>query len=140
MGCDIHVHVELKVDGQWEHYAQLRPSRSYRTFARMAGVRGTEKPIALPRGLPDDITKMTRRDAEFWGDNGHDHSWLDCAEIRQLIDWFHEHVAHKLGEEFTPWSYLGLEDWLGCYLYGNALDNIERARAEDIRLVFWFDN
>ncbi len=54
MGCDIHCHIEIKVEGTWHHYSAPNVDRSYRLFARMAGVRNTGgvKPIAPNRGLP----------------------------------------------------------------------------------------
>ena len=49
MGCDIHAHFEIKVDGEWLHYSQANINRNYRLFEKMAGVRGENKnAISLP--------------------------------------------------------------------------------------------
>lgn len=63
MGCDIHLHTEVKINGVWHHMGAPSVPRNYRLFAKMAGVRGIETPIAEPRGLPGDATLLTRRDA-----------------------------------------------------------------------------
>ena len=49
MGCDIHLHAEIKVNGKWEHYAHPHIRRDYRLFAKMASVRNA------PYGHPEHI-------------------------------------------------------------------------------------
>lgn len=131
MGCDIHIHVEIKVDGKWEHYAQPYCQRHYRLFERMAGVRGeVQNAIAAPRGLPPYATKTTRFDCNYWGPDGHSHSWLSSFEVTQIIKEFHDI------DEWKNWRYLfgnGYEDFLEYpKSYPEGL--------EDFRWVFWFDN
>lgn len=38
MGCDIHLHIEVKINGAWEHYATPRVDR-LRTCALSSGSR-----------------------------------------------------------------------------------------------------
>lgn len=38
MGCDIHLHSEVMVDGVWHHHAKGQVERNYRLFAKMANV------------------------------------------------------------------------------------------------------
>ncbi len=127
MGCDIHLAVEVRRDGQWhralppEHvrspwlveYAAENPdnawaveharvvwydSRNYNVFAVLANVRndGFIKPIAEPRGLPDDMSdEVARLDGEHpahdYGSHDvslgdHSQSWLTLAEL-QAYPW-----------------------------------------------------
>lgn len=61
MGCDIHAHIELKVNGKWEHYSCPNIQRWYTLFTRICGVRGNDNitPIDKPRGLPEDLNIVT---------------------------------------------------------------------------------
>jgi hypothetical protein len=59
MGCDIHGVWQRKVGDAWEDVSsEYEQGRDYRLFAVLAGVRAGEcapRPIAEPRGLPDDF-------------------------------------------------------------------------------------
>ncbi len=136
MGCDIHLHVEVKIKGKWQHFAQLRPRRDYHLFGKMAGVRDEDPvPISNKRGLPADATELTLFDAELWGDDGHNHGYIKAEEMRQLTEWYQ-----------SQWPGNWFESWVGVYLFGNSFAGFtdypdERpAGLEDVRLVFWFDN
>ena len=39
MGCDIHAHLEIKIDGKWLYYSPVNINRNYNVFAKTAGVR-----------------------------------------------------------------------------------------------------
>lgn len=140
MGCDIHAHTEIKVNGEWHHYSQPDIGRDYALFTRMAGVREAEgiETIASPRGLPSDITFTTRFDAEqHWGVDGHSHSWLGCKELAALVEWYDERHADK---DWLGWEFRGLG-----YLFGNRWDFHTNSYdypegLQDARIVFWFDN
>lgn len=43
MGCDIHLHQEVKINGEWHHYRLAEMPRNYEVFEKMAGVRGDVK-------------------------------------------------------------------------------------------------
>jgi hypothetical protein len=144
MGCDIHLHVEIKIDGVWEHYAHPNISRNYALFARMAGVRGNDyiKPIALPKGTPKDMTKVTRLDFEAWGADAHSASWLGLRDIVMLEGWLD---GQNWGDSALSTS---LEHTiLHTYLFGSSFSSLvlypddNRVQGlEDVRFVFWFDN
>jgi len=110
MGCDIHLYVEKLVNGKWEiqrgfvssmyeadseffSTAKFRnavtpyDNRNYQLFGALAGVREDNiKPIAEPRGLPDDASPEVAAEAKDYGIDGHTHSWLTLKEILDF-DW-----------------------------------------------------
>lgn len=129
MGCDIHLYVERRENGQWvsadkwtedewmkEHYPEeARPrvhhddrfysGRNYDLFAILANVRngsgfagvitGTGLiPIAMPRGVPEDVSPEYEAEVESWGSDGHSHSWLT---VRELLDYNWDQVTTKIG-------------------------------------------
>lgn len=134
MGCDIHIHIEERqlqddvlneafclLGGEvWRHYKRGGDfeNRSYRTFERLAGVRGSaDRAIAPPRGFPADASAPTREDYQSWGPDAHTPSWLTFAEL-------FEH------------------DWGECEWWEEELKAICAASGrepEDLRMVFWFD-
>ena len=144
MGCDIHLHVEIKVNGKWHHYSHPHIMRNYQVFCMMAGVRqygedDEPKPISPPRGLPNDATFTTQFDSDHWDTDGHSHSWLTDAEAGRVQEWYEERFKPKVSE--GP---------LFGYLFGNYIDSYLKY-AEDgkslfemgyecARVCFWFDN
>lgn len=137
MGCDIHVHVEIRYKGEWVHYIAPRVNRWYRLFAVMAGVRGEDTPIVEPKGLPDDMSVVTKIDWEFCEDDWHTPSWFNEEEIMKLEDWLQDHDKTL---EY---------DILGSYFYGNGFVGWKRYPEDEtnmpggidgVRMVFWFDN
>jgi hypothetical protein len=138
MPCDIHLHVEVKIDNQWHHYTLCRLKRNYQLFARMADVRNNWgiTPITPPKGLPDDPTFLTQFDASRWGTDGHSHSWLSSKEVEELETWFNEQ-EEKWGDS--------LSEQCG-WLFGNSFQGFHKypedkpEGLEDFRWVFWFDN
>lgn len=148
MGCDIHLHIEVKIDGQWEHYGAPYVSRWYALFAKMAGVRdyANATPISAPKGMPEDVTKLTRIDCEYLGIDGHSHSWLGLDELMQLEDWLKDQRDEWLTHSDT--QSINLEHHvLHTYLFGNSFTGPRRfpseerePKVQDVRFVFWFDN
>ncbi len=136
MGCDIHLHVEIKVRGEWLHYNQPRIKRDYALFTKMAGVRNYDDeidPISEPRGIPLDCTKTTQLVCDHWDTDGHSHSWLSYEEISQLQEWHEKRTD----------SYFKFYDNFG-YMFGNGWRSKHRCDdpefLEDVRFIFWFDN
>ena len=154
MGCDIHFYVEQRItdfDGKtdfwrsidvWEESedcsgmldcvreSQFYTGRCYWLFAKMAGVRnygGQIDPYCLPRGLPDDCSKVIRRESDRWGSDGHSHSFLTLDELKGM-----------------DWSYNGKIEPYGLPRIKKCIDRMlqiptSRWRRE-VRAVFWFDN
>jgi hypothetical protein len=140
MGCDIHLHTEVKINGVWHHYGTPSVDRNYQLFAKMAGVRGDERPIAEPRGLPSDATELTKYDCRQWDRDGHTHSYLTAEEIYQLMEWgkaqgFYGKPLPAFWEG-NQFGWLFGNDWSGFTKYPDK----RRPGLEDVRFVFWFDN
>ena len=145
MGCDIHPHVEVKINGRWEHYNAPNVLRNYRLFAKMAGVRNYPDfeitPICEPRGLPGDASTVTKFSADRDGCDGHSHSYLTADEFAQLVGWY-EDEGHYPGEKVGAFWF---EDQFG-FLFGNSIAGFAKYPSdrppglEDVRVVFWFDN
>lgn len=143
MGCDIHLHSEVKINGTWHHYAKYDCKRNYALFAKMANVRNNDNdiaPLSLPKGMPKDASFLTQFMCDEYGVDGHSHSWLSAKEIALLEDWMRancfENPSHNVYIENTYWGYFFGNTWGGFTKYPN-----ERPKGvEDVRFVFWFDN
>lgn len=141
MGCDIHLHIEVKLDGAWHHYAAPNVSRWYGLFEKLAGVRGDIKnAISEPKGLPDDVTLVTLRDADHWKLAAHNHSWVGVDEIVKLEQWLREQPADRSALEYDLehsilHTYLGGSSFTAWKIYGDNYLGVE-----DVRFVFWFDS
>lgn len=141
MSCDIHVHVEIKLNGKWEHYNHPSVNRNYLLFAKIAGVRSdhTVEPVAMGRGLPDNLSVTTKLDSELWGTDGHSHSWMTANEAEEVTEWYNK----KSSVDYNRPPLFG-------YLFENSLDSylkypIDFLREvalgfEEARVVFWFND
>lgn len=117
MGTDIHFFVEKRVKDKWVSADkweidkdcepprervkdELYGDRNYNLFAILANVRNGAGfagiktgegfvPIAMPRGLPDDVCDRIQKECDEWGSDGHSHSYLTVAEIMDY-DWTQE--------------------------------------------------
>jgi len=145
MGCDIHLHIEAKVNERWEHYAAPHVNRWYQLFAWMAGVRGEpSEAIVVPRGAPQDASILTQILRKDYGSDGHSDSWLDHNEIMELEDRIEKWCEQ---EQRTKLDYDLEHNILHTYLAGNSFTSKWRYPGSalpegitDIRFVFWFDN
>lgn len=140
MGCDIHCHVEVKFHDKWHHYTFLKIPRYYALFARMANVRNYDNevsPIDQPRGLPTDITDMTRLVYKRWGSDAHSQSYLNSAEVIQLYDWIDQTESFVDGNAIkNSFGYLFGHYYKSFYMYRYEFPE----ELQDFRWVFWFDN
>ena len=158
MGCDIHCYVEFQEPNDGNHWrafgGHINPGRSYRTFYRMAGVRGDYSnihPITEPRGVPSDLAY-----------EAHDDNWLYVSDppekgecMRETADsyvqWGSKYLDEKRQYVSHPdWhshSWLTPEEFGQCLEYAHpeykallaAMKSLE-ASGYVVRLVFWFDN
>ncbi len=136
MGCDIHLHVEVKIHGKWEHYNHPYIHRNYGLFCKMAGVRRDDEspePISEPRGLPDDLSVTAKFDDDYWIGDGHSHSWLSAEEAHEVQEWYERNDG---ADKHPP---------LFGYVFGNDIgsgqvEDLKESGLTDCRIVFWFDN
>lgn len=141
MGCDIHVHVERRVNDVWEPVSgDFDPGRSYLLFGALAGVRNqTFTCIADPRGIPEDSCGEIQAHWEQWSGDGHSASYylvselLEARELTQPVETYldtKDFIAYK--EDGNP------ENWYGLYVPNGyeeiSLEEMER-RAEQV--AFW---
>jgi hypothetical protein len=132
MGCDIFLHIEVKIDSVWHHYGKLDTQRNYDLFAKMAGERWIGDfeviPISEPKGLPDDVSKVTLAEYTEEKNDYYDVSWLSFEEIKTLYHWCLETEIEFPFSEVEP-LYIDEDDF-----------TIESSPYDDLRFVFWFSN
>jgi len=165
MGCDIHLHAERREGDKWVGVELPRKpmwegasyteaplhSRSYGTFAFLAGVRNYSEvtPIAEPRGFPADASPEVKADHETWDLDAHTASWLSLEEL-QAYDYDQKMEDRRYTQQTGPNSFNGgatcepgegkkmtVREFL-CKGFFDDLETIKRAGAD--RIVFWFDN
>lgn len=150
MGCDIHLHSEVKRKGKWLHHSQQKVERNYMLFAKMGEPHRNDFgiiPISAPKGLPHDATELTLLHSEKFGPDGHSHSWLNAKEISELHafiespdnpeSWFEGRCNDRL-----MWSHDNMPYFMGNHLSGffDYPEDFEGTGIEDVRYVFFFDN
>lgn len=162
MGCDIHMFTEYKKtylpkeEQKWQncdHFmvedeedtthpdglevVEVYGGRDYELFARLAGVRkynGDVPTLSEPRGLPKDISPTTKKWSEYWGGDGHSHSY---AIYRELKDYQYTHACDSIGfKEMMD----AIEKRLKEVFWVRDNGNIEDKYKDNFRIVFWFDN
>ncbi|AWE54207.1 MULTISPECIES: hypothetical protein [Streptomyces] len=142
MGTDIHGYIEVRnscVDSsepdddepllRW-HQAMLLDhifkGRDYDAFGSLFGVRGgCSEPLAAQRGFPRDASRAATRAFEWEQENAHSASWINWAEL-----------AGQVWDSAEP--RVPDEDWGDVWSVMAVL--AKRHRAENVRLVVWFDN
>ena len=108
MGCNCSAHIEVKIGGKWEHYSAPKIQRYYKVFEKMAGVRGdVTNAISTPKGLPDDISVITKMDVDK---DAHNQSWLSLDEFKELYE-YQKYFCSLMG---INWQKVNIEQY-GCY-------------------------
>jgi hypothetical protein len=136
MGCDITMHVERRVNGEWQHVWAVDQHRSYAFFAMLAGVRNNTLmgrgedivPLDDPRGLPFNVTRET---AESLGDDEHSHSY---ASLRELQEYNLDRSFLDARGEATSYREL-CEGHFAKLIRGMT----PLGAPDDVRIVFAFD-
>ena len=168
MGCDIHMYVECKSvsnkDSKWRcgdyfriynpvadepiiKRVELYGDRDYSLFAVLAGVRNSNlvEYIAEPKGLPDDATEFVKREYVAWGSDAHSCSYFT---LRELIDYQNEHEpVDEFGYDILKPLINRLKqradelDVIWDFEWNNSFTrDVAYKKANNIRIVFWFDN
>ena len=135
MGCDIHSMMEVRnpIDRTWatattfsDEHGYTSPidepigGRNYALFAILANVRNgygfagcdtgdALKPIAMPRGIPEDASPAFQKWATEWGADGHSHTHHSLAELL-AYDYHRQLVARGVLtlEEYSYWTGWGM--------------------------------
>jgi len=168
MGCDIHGYLEVKIKERWNSIKEIPKDRAYDMFGILADVRNyvNAKPISGPKGVPEDASDFVAQEIVDWDIDGHSHSWLTWEEISKY-DWEQKSLDERVstiekatGKELSKASYTYLQDkpdprfelkhlerimkelvpqsWKD--FFDDMKDFAERFGAENVRIVFWFDN
>jgi hypothetical protein len=145
MGCDIHIYVEHRVEGEWRLLEEVPlwtsvdgkttntySTRDYDLFGILADVRNGSghPPISESKGLPTDVSPSLRAAYKAEGEYLHSASYLTLAEIVRY-NWNRSWEY----EDLTRRELVG-EEWF-CFLA--ALDQIDDD-PKNVRIVFWFDS
>lgn len=136
MGCDIHLVVERRIQGDpdWigiyasDNAPGGRPKiaqRNYEFFAEVAGVRGSSATTTYARNLPRDVSRLAWINFMACPTDYHHPSHLTVTEF--IGAWRRANPNDEsFREQFCAYDLLGVDsDW---------------PEAADYRVVFWFDN
>ena len=158
MGCDIHVYTEFKKEnktwvnvdkiikniyfnGEWlfeDEYCiiPIYDYRNYELFEVLAGVRGNmDDAIHYPKGIPDDISKLTQDQYKHWSLIAHSQSYFTLYELKRNRYKVKKEVIKNYDDLITS-----LEQRL-CEIYNyDSVKSIMIDKTHMIRIVFWFDN
>lgn len=118
--------------------------RHYLLFEVLAGVRANHDlaPVSPPKGIPEDVSPEGRSLAEYWGINGHSHSWLTAGELN-AYDW--DQVITREGwvnvNQFKEFMEKGEPSgWCGGVGGGGTRHITNREMREGIQNGFMFGN
>lgn len=151
MACDIHIHVEVKPEGNTEWtsgdiYTMMNGTprrvelkagaRNYHLFSILADVRnyGYVQPTCQPRGVPDDLSKELFVELMGWGEDAHSTSYFTLNELIAELPNYKDHesfveLVDELKERYNLLFYEG-------YQYKTSYSEL----GDNLRIVFWFDN
>lgn len=151
MGCDIHCYAERKGARKFVKVrCNVFDSRSYGTFAFLAGVRNYSDvtPIAERRGFPVNASQAVKTAYEGWGTDAHSPSWLSVSELTSFD--YDQPMEDRRVTRRTAWGFDGgctsepgggrmttYREFLGEWFFKD-IKKLQDAGAE--RVVFWFDN
>lgn len=129
MGCDIHLHAEMRINGRWEYAGSVEVGRCYTSFGKIAGVRdNNQTQLTYPNGLPEDVNPMTR----FLIMKTTDHScgFMEGKHLKKYTTWARsdkrEEPVIDIVKELK-WS------------FGYEIDE-KVIYSKDFRLVYGFDS
>lgn len=149
MGCDIHMCCERYSPGkkEWQNIdffeildnddertllrSDVYNGRDYNLFGALCGVRqNPPKRLSFyPRGVPDNISKVTCEEIQKDLADAHSHSWNTLAELREFHDSYMPHTGPVRGLIKHIDEHIKRRYW-----YSPGINDT------DIRIVYWFDN
>ena len=137
MGCNIHGYLEVMeypdTEHAWKTTYEILYDRSYSFYAAIADVRNYSdiEPISTPRGLPEDLSRETKHQADADGGDGHSHSYLYANELREY-DWFQIIPDGRMLIDAINTTHRALLLLMSFFSHKYSDDRV--------RMVFWFDN
>lgn len=182
MGCDIHLFIEFKIgNGKWvadeNHIIEVdgeeddenayrsvkdvdASGRHYFLFGKLAGVR-TDGPDA--KGLPDDVSERVALASEYYGCDGHSHSYSTLNEFEKAVIAAEQDRVQDISKKIEEAEPVAFFDWqksginygyfnLIAYCKKKVKDKEAELQAEkhllgskgstkvQCRLVYYFDN
>lgn len=143
MGTNLHVHIEVKLNGKWEHFAAPCVTRDYHLFAAINGldaefIRPSNRPIAVSRHheLPEDMSAITRvclEQSRSLGLRGF--GYLEAEDIDALQEELYRSTPEVCRTGFDK---LNLEhNIFRTCIGGNTIAG--HTGFEDSRIVYWYD-
>lgn len=166
MGCDIHIVVEVKHDGQWvgmhscpyteaEMYprealtnAAGEPVRAVmgfthwplrsRNYELFAALAGVRGNGPAAKGMPPDASALARMESAHWGEDGHSHSYCTAERFLKFAC-KHNSLPDIVRKTIEEGANGGVPDTLKDYVW-KYLGVSEHVPMKDVRIVFWFDN
>lgn len=133
MGCDIHLHVEGKRNGEWLYLGHPNLDRNYLFFGLLSGVRmSVDEPFPIVKQsldeLPQDVTSQTKMFYDQHRNDWHNLGVCDLEQISQAFD------AMKNFDRRSEGFVSGRDhNWHRKYRDGDIL-------FEEYRFIFWYDN
>lgn len=135
MGCDIHGTVEVLTgsygDLAWKAIANISnlSLRNYELFGYLFGVNGPCQTGCARRGFPPQVSHTTRRVCGSMHDPCLCHSltYITWQELQPHMETVHAIV--QANEEYNK-EWILLLDLIACLA----------SRADNLRLIVWFDN
>lgn len=142
MGCDIHFHTEVKVNGKWEHYSHPNFPRSYYLFSLLANVRNDDEFRVTPfkewgQIVPEDANIVTKKSLEC--DDYHSLTVYNSDEIKAFYEYIKNIILPHKGGRLVDSLVMNLEHEYIGYFDGNGW-NYRPDWVEDVRWIFAFDN
>lgn len=166
MGCDIHVYTEQYderngvwytndnfrlnryYDGdpdngnQFEHESVYH-GRNYQLFGILANVRDyNETALVSPRGIPEDSCDFIKKTCEYWGSDGHSHSYMSLRELKDALIYKRPNTRSgvKSLERFVKCIEDKLRKDFNYFNWDDENDGMLQKLIDNHRVVFWFDN
>jgi|SanBayMetagenome_1026888.scaffolds.fasta_scaffold12198_3 hypothetical protein len=133
MGFDIKAHIEVKIDKQWHHYSCPSILRNYELMDFLGAENLYHYNRFKAKGLPEDISVVTRIAYNKDTTNLFNPSWLTPDELKIVSSKF---------PQLDPFNIMRGNE-LG-YLFDNSVERFYQYREdypqeiEDVRMVFWF--
>lgn len=90
----INPYFETDKDEQELELVSIYDDRNYDLFNVLAEVRGNGPSISPPRGLPDDVSSIVKKESDRWDGDGHSHSYFTLAELKEYYK-NNSHTSHN---------------------------------------------